>query len=185
MRQIVARVRLNGMEQTNPLHQIPLLYHFTDRRNVQLIREQGGLYPLAELEARGIEIPAPGSDEGSRIVDRRRNLHQYVHLCFKSNHPMEYVARQDGRIQDSIFLQIHASVIHWDGVLFTPGMANTNDIVFYTIAQAQDIIDYEVLYTRTNWSDPKIQERLQVVEKYEILVPRSIPLELIRNLPHG
>ncbi len=98
---------------------------------------------------------------------------------------MEYVARQEGRIGDSIFLQVHASVIQWEGVLFVPGMANTNDITFHTMEQARDIIDYEVLYTRTNWSDPQVQQRLQAAEKYEILVPRAIPLELIRNLPNG
>jgi len=53
-------------------------------------------------------------------VDRQRNLHQYVHLCFKNNHPMEHAARQQGRISDTIFLQIHPSVLDWEGVLFCP-----------------------------------------------------------------
>jgi len=173
------------MPKNDPLSRVPSLYHFTDRRNLELIRGLGGLFPLAELEERGIEIPAPGSDEGSRIVDRQRDLHRYVHLCFKSNHPMEYLARQQGRIGDSIFLQVHSSVIHWEGVLFVPGMANTNGITFHTVDEARHMIDYEVLYTRTNWSDPQVQERLQAAEKYEILVPRVIPLDLIRNLPNG
>ena len=143
------------------------------------------MFPLAQLEAAGLEIPAPGSDEGSRYVDRQRNLHHYVHLCFKSNHPMEYVARQEGRIGDTIFLQVHPSVLQWDGVLFCPGMANTNGITFHTMDEARDIIDFNVLYTRTNWSDPVVQQRLQTAEKYEILVPMVIPLDLIRNLPNG
>jgi hypothetical protein len=173
------------MPEIDPLRRIPFLYHFTDRRNLQLIREMGGLYPLAELETQGIEIPVPGSSEGSRLVDRRRNLHRYVHLCFKSNHPMEFVARQEGRIGDSIFLQVHASVIHWEGVLFVPGMANTNNITRHTMEEARVMIDYEVLYNRTDWRDPQIRQRLQAAEKYEILVPRAIPLDLIRNLPNG
>lgn len=169
----------------DPLSRIPILYHFTDRRNLPLVRERGGLFPLAHLEAAGVEIPAPASDEGSRFVDRQRNLHQYVHLCFKSNHPMEYVARQEGRIGDTIFLQVHPSVLHWEGVLFCPGMANTNDITFHTMEDAREMIDFNVLYTRTNWSDLDVQRRLQAAEKYEILVPRAIPLDLIRNLPNG
>lgn len=169
----------------DPLSRIPFLYHFTDRRNLHLIRKTGGLFPLADLEARRIEVPAPGSDQSSRAVDRHRNLHKYVHLCFKSNHPMEFAARQDGRIGDTIFLQVHASVIHWDGVLFCPGMANTNRINFYSIEQARTMIDYDVLYSRTNWSDNLVQQRLQAAEKYEILVPKAIPLDLIRNLPNG
>jgi hypothetical protein len=173
------------MPEPDPLSRIAVLYHFTDRRNLPMIREMGGLFPLAELTRRGIEIPAPGSDESSRIVDRNRNLDQHVHLCFKNNHPMEFVARQEGRIGDTIFLQIHASVLQWEGVRFTAGMANTNDIQFYTMDQARTLIDYEVLYTRTNWSDYQVQQRLQTAEKYEILGPRMIPLDLIRNLPNG
>ena len=62
----------------DPLSRIPFLYHFTDRRNLQLIsrnlqlisrnlqlisrnlqliREMGGLYPLSQLEAAGVQIP--------------------------------------------------------------------------------------------------------------------------------
>ena len=66
-----------------------------------------------------------------------------------------------------------------------PGMANTTGIQGYKMEEAQEMIDFEVLYTRTAWSDPAIQLRLQAAEKYEILVPRAIPLELIRNLPNG
>jgi hypothetical protein len=51
--------------------------------------------------------------------------------------------------------------------------------------QARGMIDYEVLYSRTNWSDSSVQQRLQTAEKYEILVPRVIPLDLMRNLPNG
>lgn len=64
-------------------------------------------------------------------------------------------------------------------------MANTNNIQFLPVEQAGEMIDYEVLYTRTNWADPDVQKRLQAAEKYEILVPKAIPLDLIRNLPHG
>jgi hypothetical protein len=64
-------------------------------------------------------------------------------------------------------------------------MANTNNVTFHTVDEARGMIDYEVLYTRTNWSDPNVQQRLQAAEKYEILVPRAIPLDLIRNLPNG
>jgi hypothetical protein len=50
---------------------------------------------------------------------------------------------------------------------------------------AREMIDYEVLYSPTNWSDPLVQQRLQTAEKYEILVPRAIPLDLVRNFHNG
>ena len=100
-------------------------------------------------------------------------------------HPMEHVARQEERIGDTIFLEIHAQVLHWDGVLFAPDVANKSGVPTYTMDEAADIIDYEVLYTRTDWNDAAIQDRLQQAEKSEILVPNQIPLAVIRNVPNG
>jgi hypothetical protein len=70
-------------------------------------------------------------------------------------------------------------------VKFTPSVSNKAGVRTYTMEEAKKMIDFEVLYTRTNWRDPEIQKRLRRAEKCEILVPRRIPLELIRNLPHG
>lgn len=171
-----------GIDQ---LKRITLLYHFTDRRNLPSIREHGGLYPIATLKKKNIKVVAPGGNEWSRDADGIKGMDAYVHLCFRNNHPMEYLARQEGRIGDTIFLQIHPDVLTWDGVLFTGDVANKAGVETHTIEKARQIIDFEVLYTRTNWSDPKIQDRLQQAEKYEILVPKKIPLEMIRNLPNG
>lgn len=65
------------------------------------------------------------------------------------------------------------------------GMANSNNATFHPMEEARGMIDFEVLYSYTNWRDPAVQERLQAAEKYEILVPRAIPLDLRRNLPNG
>lgn len=42
---------------------IPMLYHFTDRRNLASIRELGGLYSLTKLNEMGVQITAPGGNE--------------------------------------------------------------------------------------------------------------------------
>ena len=171
------------MSAADPLQQITLLYHFTDRRNVPIIRRHGGLYPMAELKRLGISVPAAGGNEWSQDADGYFGMDKYVHLCFRSNHPMEFLARQEGRIQDSIFLEIHPSVLQWPGVMFTPDVSNKSGVSTHTIAQARTMIDFQVLYTRTDWSDPVIQQRLKQAEKCEILVPQLIPLTHIRNLP--
>jgi hypothetical protein len=170
---------------SDPLKRITLLYHFTDRRNLPLIRQHGGLHPMAELRKMKVQVPAPGGNEWSREADGTKGMDEYVHLCFRNAHPMEYVARQAGRIGDTIFLQIHADVLLWEGVKFTPDVSNKSGVQTYTMEQARKMIDFEVLYTRTNWKDSEIQKRLQQAEKCEILIPRLIPIELIRNLPHG
>jgi hypothetical protein len=98
---------------------------------------------------------------------------------------MEYVARRERRISDTIFLEIHPEVLRWEGVLFTPDVSNKAGVPSYPVAEAASMIDFEVLCTRTDWRDSEIRHRLQQAEKYEILVPKVIPLELMRNLPSG
>jgi hypothetical protein len=168
-----------------PWKRIPVLYHFTDRRNLELIRQLGGLYPLAELRRKGMRVPAPGGNEWSWDANGTKGLDEYVHLCFRPTHPMEFVARREGRIVDSIFLNVHPEVLQWDGVLFTADVSNKRGVQAYPIHEAAEMIDYEVLYTRTDWKDANIRQRLLQAEKCEVLVPRLIPLEMIRNLPHG
>jgi hypothetical protein len=107
-------------------------YHFTDRRNLLMIKEHGGLYSLAMLRKMKIEIPAPGGNEWSHDADGRIGLDRYVHLCFRPTHPMEYVARQDGRIVDSVYLQIHPDVLKVDGVMYTAGVSNKSGMTVNT-----------------------------------------------------
>lgn len=166
-------------------YNVSTFYHFTDRRNLPLIRELGGLYSLAKLREMEVEIPAPGGNQWSHDADADRGLDRYVHLCFMPNHPMEYIARAKGRIASSIFLQVRPEVINREGVLFTAGVSNKAGSTLHTIEEARQIIDFEVLYTHTDWRDAVIQQRRQQAEKYEILVPDHIPLELIRKFPNG
>jgi hypothetical protein len=96
---------------------------------------------------------------------------------------MEFRARQEGRIVDSIFLQVHPEVLQFAGVMFTDDVSNKAGVEIHPVVKARQLLDFEVLYTRTDWRDPAIQARLQKAEKAEILVPDFIPIELIRNLP--
>lgn len=173
------------MQGHNLANRIPALYHFTDLRNVPGIHASNGLFPLSALRSHNIQIPAPGGNDWSHEADTARGLDRYVHLCFRRTHPMEYVARDEGRIGATVFLEIDRAVLTWPGVLFTPDVSNKAGVGTFSLEQAEAMIDFEVLYTQTNWSDPAIQQRLQMAEKCEILVPHHIPLNLIRNLPHG
>lgn len=167
------------------IEKVPMLYHFTDRRNLASIRELGGLYSLSKLNEMPVQIPAPGGNDWSHEADARKSLDTYVHLCFREAHPMEFTARQEGRIRESIFLQVSPEVLKRDGVKFAADVSNKAGVSIRSLEEAVEIIDFEVLYTKMDWRDRKIQERLQKAEKYEILVPDSIPLALIRNFPNG
>ena len=39
----------------------------------------------------------------SHEADQKKGMDRYIHLCLKSNHPMEYVARENKHIGDTIF----------------------------------------------------------------------------------
>jgi hypothetical protein len=162
------------------------LFHFTDRRNLTSIKEKGGLFSYAQLREMGIEIPAPGGNDWSHEADAYKGMDLYVHLCFRPTHPMEHVARVDGRIASSIFLSIHTDALQIAGVRFTGGVSNKTDVETHSVGDAMGIIDFDMLYGGwKDWNDPEIQARLQQVEKYEILVPDHVPFNLILNFSNG
>jgi hypothetical protein len=140
---------------------------------------------MAALKRLGVMVPAPGGNEWSQTADCQSSMDQYIHLCFCKSHPMEYKAKQDGRIQESIFLNIDPSVLREEGVLFTIGVSNSSGIEKYTINQADSLIDFEVICERMDWNDNAILARRKKAEKCEILVPKKISINLIRNMPNG
>lgn len=169
-----------------PFDRIRYLYHFTDRRNLASIRDTGGLHSTAKLKKLGIDTFHPGGNELSLESDRRFGMDRYVHLCFNTNHPLEYLARQDGRIQRTAWLYVDPAVLTRKGVLFTPGVANRAGMEPVPILDAAKMIDFEVLYTRTDWSDPAVYARRQAAERCEILVPDGIPFKFFSEyFPNG
>ena len=160
-------------------------FHFTDSRNLEFIRQAGSLLRFAELRRRNVGIPAAGGNEWSHEADARVGLDEFVHLCLFSEHPMEYWAREEGRIVQSRFLEISPDVLHIEGVRFTPDVSNKRGVELLTLQRACEVMDFEVIYDRTDWRDPAIQERRKRAKRYELLIPMDIPLELISGLQHG
>lgn len=157
-------------------------WHFTDTRNLGSIRTAGAILRLAEAQRRRIEIPAPGGNDWSQKADKRLGLDEYVHLCLVGEHPMEFRAKEQGHIVESVFLGVSVEVLSVPDVRFAPGVANRSGVPLLTLDQAVAQMDFEVVYTRMNWKDPAIKERLKVARKYELLVPRDLPLALVRGL---
>jgi hypothetical protein len=184
LRRDFCKDRIAIVSTPNPLSRIRWLYHFTDSRNVPYIRDWGGVYSRAKLEEMGVEFH-PGGNEWSLEADEMFGMHQYVHLCFRTNQPMEFIARQDGRIERTTWLYIDPTVLNLPGVMYSPGVSNRSGMVIHPIPEAVELIDFEVICTRTNWRDPAIKARLDQAEKCEILVPDHVPLEFFeRYLPH-
>ncbi len=161
---------------------VPCVYHFTDERNIPLIRQNDGLLSLAELRRRGIEPPAPGGNDWSHEADARVGVDEYVHLCLFNEHPMEFRAREDGRIRNTRFIQIQPAVLHCEGIRFTQDVSNKAGVRLLTLEEAVQALDFSVIYDRTDWRDPQVQERRKLAKKYELLVPSHIPLTLFHRI---
>lgn len=158
---------------------VPFFFHFTDTRNLPFIRARGGIFPWAEINQ---DVIAPGGNEWSHAADARNGLDHYIHLALFNDHPMEFRAKADGRILASRFLRIAPSILHRDGVLFCPDVSNRSRVVPLSLPQAVEAMDFEVIYDRTDWRDPVIQQRRILAKRYELLVPGNIPLNLISGL---
>ncbi|MDE7025666.1 MAG: DUF4433 domain-containing protein, partial [Paramuribaculum sp.] len=80
------------------------LYHFTDRRNLESIRRNGGLFSWQSCKTKGIQIPFAGGDISSRMLDTRYGLQDYVRLSLCDDHPMMWRLKQNG--YDLVLLKI-------------------------------------------------------------------------------
>lgn len=167
-----------------PSCQQKVFFHFTDERNLPSIRKHG-LLSTQRLRQRNIDIPAPGGNQWSMDADQQSGMDAYVHLCFKTGHPMEYPAINEGRIEQIFYLRVDPSVIKLPEAMITNDVSNKRGVSPQSANRMLDEIDLEVLYERTNWNDPVIQERLKAAEKFELLIPDHVPVAYITNLGNG
>lgn len=156
-------------------------YHFTDTRNLSSIQASGGLLSMKEMRRMGISPSAAGGSKGSQISDIRNRMDEYVHLCLLGKNPMEFRAKEDGRIEESVFLEIDTSILSEPGILLTPGFSNRIGIVPVSLEKAIDEFDFEIIYGGMDWNNEEHRRRHNNAWRYEILVPNKIPLAKIRN----
>jgi len=166
-------------------YKINAFWHFTDKSNLELIKEHKGLLSLGELERKGINVPISGGNQWSHDADKIKGVQEYVHLAFIQEHPMLYIAKQEGRIPNPVWLKIDSSVILKKGVCFTSDVSNKTEVSTLQPEEAKETIDFDVLFTRTDWTNPEIQVRRQNAKKSEILIPNFVPIEKILGVYHG
>lgn len=155
------------------------IYHFTDSRNLPDIKSRG-LLSKTEMQRLGFQSPHPSGNKWSWDGDRIKGISDYVSLCFTDRHPMCYVAEHKGkRIQNPKYLCIKPEILLQDGVMFAAGIANATSTRIMPLAEAAEVLDVEVLYRWTNWKDAEVKARRDIVRKYELLVPKRIPFDMI------
>ena len=98
---------------------------------------------------------------------------------------MLFIAKQDQRIIDPVWLKVSTAVLDHPDVRYTMDVSNKAGVPVLTAQQAINELDFEVLFTRTDWKDPEIQARRKIALKSEILIPTSVPLQMILGKKNG
>lgn len=160
-------------------HHITTLYHFTDRENLESIIKNGGLYSWADCEQKGISISKPGGSLDSRNLDRRDNLQNFVRVSFVREHPMMYVAMNDGRISNPVVLEIDPEVIYWQDSLYADRNATKNGALVGSSIDDFSQLHFNSFKAKKHFDlDADEQKFYQA----EVLVKNHIPLQFIKNI---
>ena len=157
---------------------ITKLYHFTDRTNLQSIKANGGLCSWNYCVRNNIGISRPGGTQLSRNLDSYKGLENYVRVSFVSDHPMMYIAEKEGRIQDSVVLEISTEVIFKKETKFTNQNATRSGVSAYSSFEQFNSIRFD-LFRRRYFDLNEIQKPYY---QAEVLVLDKIPLEFITNI---
>lgn len=162
-------------------HGIKTLYHFTDFQNLESIIRHGGIYSWYDCEEKKIDIARPGGDSLSRDLDRRMGLQQYVRTSFVEDHPMKYIAMNDGRILNPVILEIDLEVAWLEGTKY----ADRNAARTTSGVRVGDTIDDLKAIHFDSVKVPRyfdLSEDEKPFYQAEVLVKHFIPLKYIRNI---
>jgi hypothetical protein len=171
----------------DPLLQILRLYHFTDVRNLPMIKKLDGLWSTAMLRKGKCEF-FPGGNDWSLEQDARVGMDYYVHLCWDTGHPMEWHIKNRDKDINLIYLEIDRAILYEPGVVFSPGVSNASGMIKHSVQEAVDggMIDYDAINRKIgSFYHSGNQARRAKAEKTEILVPERVAMKFIQNFPNG
>ena len=132
-----------------------------------------------DCDKKGIKITKPGGEALSRALDCRHNLQEYVRVSFTTQHPMMYVAMQEGRISNPVILEIDPEVIYWKSSKYSDSNATRNDACVGENLDAFKKIHFNSVKARTHFD---LTDEEKPYFQAEILVKNFIPLECIKNI---
>ena len=164
---------------------ITSIWHFTDMSNLESIKKYGVL-SLRNLIYNRIDVSCYGANELSHQLDMSKGLDQFVHLSFIKEHPMQYVKTRNREIPNPVWLEIDAAVLFKQRSVFSDKVANKNGAKIYgNIHDLAKYIDLDVLWSRTDWRDPKIQQRRKNAKYGEIMIQDKIEIKDIVGVYRG
>ena len=159
---------------------IKKLYHFTDFDNLESIIKHGGLYSWKDCEEKGIKIPKPGSSGPSRSLDERDHLEHYVRLSFAEDHPMKFVAMNEGRISNPVVLEIDIEPALWKDSLYADRNATRSGAIVGGDFANLMTIRFGLFNRMMKYFDMTDEAKMHY--QAEVLVKNFIPLKYIKNI---
>lgn len=158
---------------------IRTLYHFTDKANLEYIKKHGGLFSWRQLRKSNIDVPYEGGGSLSKDLDRKYGLQDFVRVCFTQNHPMMYVARNEGRIPNPVILTINLEVCYFQNTKFANMNATkTGHSCGNSLTDLKNI-KFNVVKQRNHFD---LSDNDKPYYQAEILVKTWIPIEYITNI---
>jgi len=158
---------------------ISVLYHFTDRGNLDSIKKHGALFSWEYCLNNNIKVPYPGGDELSHSLDRRYNLENHIRLSFTPSHPMMFIAMNQNRINHPVVLEINPEVIYWKNTKYADKNATRNDSNIGSRVNDFRRIRFEIARQNNHFN---LDESNKPYFQAEVLVLEKIPMRYINNI---
>jgi hypothetical protein len=95
---------------------------------------------------------------------------------------MEFTAKNDGRITETAWISISKEVLLVDGVMYTNDISNKSGVQLLTNKQAVKTLDIDAIFSFIDFNIEGNLERKQKAEKYEVLVPKYIPIKYLGDM---
>lgn len=128
-----------------------------------------------------IDIPVSGGSMGSRENDKTNGKKDFVRVAFKKDHPMLFVAKNDGRILQEEWLNIDIKVAYFKNTEFSDknaaAFSSYKPIIGKEVSNLENV-HFDILKKR--YFD--LEEDEKKYYQAEVLVKTWIPIDYITNI---
>lgn len=164
---------------------ISCFYHFTDRSNLPSIRQRGGLFSWAYCKKQGWQINRPGGSSESRGLDMAAGKQDFVRLSYNKEHPMLFIAKKEGRIEDPVYLVIDVEVAYLKNTEFSDKNAAARTKYQPKIGRSLEHLGntrFDILEKAKRMKHYNLEDQEKPYNQAEVLVKAWVPARYIKNL---
>lgn len=155
---------------------INCFYHFTSRKNIEYIKQLGGLFSLRFLEEHYLDVPCKNSDLLPYSMRMESKLNDYVHLSFCKDDPIINILKR--RFEDIVILKISPEVALLRYVLFSNMSPSDEQHIHGKGLDVLHSINYEAIHNKYICNSSQLSKFKQA----EVMVKTFVPLKYILNI---